>query len=149
MALSEACGQEVTTKQMLPIVLKMAGDQVANVRFNVAKSLQRIGPILDANALQEDVEPVLQKLGQDEDVDVSACVDIMRNRREKTLLNSYCRFLGSVFLNWVEKKMENLQDLIQANGKKSKSCDLILSNDETGLFLHAFLVGITTFTPFL
>lgn len=47
-ALSEACGQEITTKQMLPIVLKMAGDQVANVRFNVAKSLQKIGPILDA-----------------------------------------------------------------------------------------------------
>jgi len=46
-ALSEACGQEITTKQMLPIVLKMAGDQVANVRFNVAKSLQKIGPILD------------------------------------------------------------------------------------------------------
>uniref|UniRef100_A0A8C2R874 TOG domain-containing protein n=1 Tax=Capra hircus TaxID=9925 RepID=A0A8C2R874_CAPHI len=69
-ALSEACGQEITTKQMLPIVLKMAGDQVANVRFNVAKSLQKIGPILDTNALQEEVKPVLQKLGQDEDMDV-------------------------------------------------------------------------------
>uniref|UniRef100_A0AC11EGY2 Protein phosphatase 2 scaffold subunit Abeta n=1 Tax=Ovis aries TaxID=9940 RepID=A0AC11EGY2_SHEEP len=69
-ALSEACGQEITTKQMLPIVLKMAGDQVANVRFNVAKSLQKIGPILDTDALQEEVKPVLQKLGQDEDMDV-------------------------------------------------------------------------------
>ncbi|KAF3823563.1 hypothetical protein GH733_007031 [Mirounga leonina] len=55
---------------MLPIVLKMAGDQVANVRFNVAKSLQKIGPILDTDALQEEVKPVLQKLGQDEDMDV-------------------------------------------------------------------------------
>ncbi|KAK2099453.1 hypothetical protein P7K49_020801 [Saguinus oedipus] len=69
-ALSEACGQEVTTKQMLPTVLKMAGDQVANVRFNVAKSLQKIGPILDTSALQGEVKPVLQKLGQDEDMDV-------------------------------------------------------------------------------
>ncbi|XP_031200977.1 serine/threonine-protein phosphatase 2A 65 kDa regulatory subunit A beta isoform isoform X2 [Mastomys coucha] len=69
-ALSEACGKEITTKQMLPIVLKMAGDQVANVRFNVAKSLQKIGPILDTNALQGEVKPVLQKLGQDEDMDV-------------------------------------------------------------------------------
>uniref|UniRef100_A0A5F9D2S5 Mannosyltransferase n=1 Tax=Oryctolagus cuniculus TaxID=9986 RepID=A0A5F9D2S5_RABIT len=69
-ALSEACGQEITTKQMLPIVLKMAGDQVANVRFNVAKSLQKIGPILDTAALQGEVKPVLQKLGQDEDMDV-------------------------------------------------------------------------------
>ncbi|XP_006833878.1 PREDICTED: serine/threonine-protein phosphatase 2A 65 kDa regulatory subunit A beta isoform-like isoform X3 [Chrysochloris asiatica] len=69
-ALSEACGQEITTKQMLPIVLKMAGDQVANVRFNVAKSLQKIGPILDTDALQGEVKPVLQKLGQDDDMDV-------------------------------------------------------------------------------
>lgn len=33
---------------MLPVVLKMANDQVANVRFNVAKSLQKIGPVLDS-----------------------------------------------------------------------------------------------------
>ncbi|XP_039587478.1 serine/threonine-protein phosphatase 2A 65 kDa regulatory subunit A alpha isoform-like [Passer montanus] len=46
--LSEVCGQEVTTMQMLPTVLRMAADAVANVRFNVAKSLQRIGPILDS-----------------------------------------------------------------------------------------------------
>ncbi|GAB5577064.1 serine/threonine-protein phosphatase 2A 65 kDa regulatory subunit A beta isoform isoform X4 [Prionailurus iriomotensis] len=69
-ALSEACGQEITTKHMLPVVLKMAGDQVANVRFNVAKSLQKIGPVLNTDALREEVRPVLQKLGQDEDVDV-------------------------------------------------------------------------------
>lgn len=47
-ALSEVCGQEITTKQMLPVVLKMSEDQVANVRFNVAKSLQKIGPVLDS-----------------------------------------------------------------------------------------------------
>lgn len=47
-ALSEACGQEITTKHMLPVVLKMSNDQVANVRFNVAKSLQKIGPVLDS-----------------------------------------------------------------------------------------------------
>ncbi|XP_049469542.1 serine/threonine-protein phosphatase 2A 65 kDa regulatory subunit A beta isoform isoform X4 [Panthera uncia] len=70
LALSEACGQEITTKHMLPVVLKMAGDQVANVRFNVAKSLQKIGPVLNTDALREEVKPVLQKLGQDEDVDV-------------------------------------------------------------------------------
>ena len=47
-ALSEACGQDITTKQMLPVVLKMSTDQVANVRFNVAKSLQKIGPVIDS-----------------------------------------------------------------------------------------------------
>ncbi|XP_072125824.1 serine/threonine-protein phosphatase 4 regulatory subunit 1-like [Mobula birostris] len=48
--LSEACGQEITAKHMLPTVLQMAGDQVANIRFNVAKTLQKIGPVLDASA---------------------------------------------------------------------------------------------------
>jgi len=31
---------------MLPTVLSMASDSVANVRFNVAKTLQKIGPIV-------------------------------------------------------------------------------------------------------
>ncbi|XP_072125752.1 serine/threonine-protein phosphatase 2A 65 kDa regulatory subunit A beta isoform-like [Mobula birostris] len=94
--LSEACGQEITAKHMLPTVLQMAGDQVANIRFNVAKSLQKIGPVLDARSnpakttvsagpivpgsqpgvhgplatLQNEFKPILEKLGQDQDMDV-------------------------------------------------------------------------------
>uniref|UniRef100_A0A665UMV2 Serine/threonine-protein phosphatase 2A 65 kDa regulatory subunit A beta isoform n=1 Tax=Echeneis naucrates TaxID=173247 RepID=A0A665UMV2_ECHNA len=48
----------------------MSNDQVANVRFNVAKSLQKIGPVLDSNALQTEVKPVLEKLASDTDMDV-------------------------------------------------------------------------------
>lgn len=40
------CGPEITAKTMLPTVLSMASDSVANVRFNVAKTLQKIGPIV-------------------------------------------------------------------------------------------------------
>ncbi|XP_072125790.1 uncharacterized protein [Mobula birostris] len=68
--LSEACGQEITAKHMLPTVLQMAGDQVANIRFNVAKTLQKIGPVLDASTLQNKFKPMLEKLGQDQDMDV-------------------------------------------------------------------------------
>ncbi|XP_072125734.1 serine/threonine-protein phosphatase 2A 65 kDa regulatory subunit A beta isoform-like [Mobula birostris] len=68
--LSEACGQEITAKHMLPTVLQMAGDQVANIRFNVAKTLQKIGPVLDASTLQNEFKPILEKLGQDQDMDV-------------------------------------------------------------------------------
>ncbi len=42
----------------------------ANVRFNVAKTLQRIGPHLKPNAVQTQVKPVLDKLNTDTDVDV-------------------------------------------------------------------------------
>ncbi|KAK0181445.1 hypothetical protein PV327_003732 [Microctonus hyperodae] len=68
--LAEVCGQEITTKIMLPTVLAMANDNVANVRFNVAKTLQRIGPFLEPNAVQAQVKPVLDKLNTDSDVDV-------------------------------------------------------------------------------
>lgn len=64
------CGPEITTKVMLPTVLTMATDNVANVRFNVAKTLQRIGPFLEPSAVQTQVKPILDKLNTDSDVDV-------------------------------------------------------------------------------
>uniref|UniRef100_A0A672HS30 Serine/threonine-protein phosphatase 2A 65 kDa regulatory subunit A beta isoform n=1 Tax=Salarias fasciatus TaxID=181472 RepID=A0A672HS30_SALFA len=67
-ALSETCGDEIITKQMLPVVLKMSNDQVANVRFNVAKSLQKIGPKIEKGYAE--VKPVLEKLATDQDMDV-------------------------------------------------------------------------------
>ncbi|XP_059841239.1 serine/threonine-protein phosphatase 2A 65 kDa regulatory subunit A alpha isoform-like [Hypanus sabinus] len=68
--LSELCGQEITTRHMLPTVLQLADDQVANIRFNVAKTLKKIGPVLDADTLQNEVKPILGKLSQDQDRDV-------------------------------------------------------------------------------
>jgi serine/threonine-protein phosphatase 2A regulatory subunit A len=55
---------------MLPTVLGMANDGVANVRFNVAKTLQKLGPLLDQNTLQQQVKPTLEKLRTDSDGDV-------------------------------------------------------------------------------
>ena len=54
--LSQACGADITERQLLPTVLQMATDSVANVRFNVAKTLQAIalilpGPIKQAQVL--------------------------------------------------------------------------------------------------
>lgn len=68
--MAEVCGPEITTKVMLPTVLTMATDNVANVRFNVAKTLQRIGPFLEQSAVQSQVKPILDKLNTDSDVDV-------------------------------------------------------------------------------
>lgn len=46
--LAQACGVDITSKLMLPTVLGMASDAVPNVRFNVAKTLQKLGALLDA-----------------------------------------------------------------------------------------------------
>ncbi len=48
----------------------MATDNVANVRFNVAKSLQKLTPRMEAQATHSTVKPVLDKLITDTDVDV-------------------------------------------------------------------------------
>jgi len=68
--LAADCGQEMIGKHLLPCVLGMAGDAVANVRFNVAKTLQKLGPVLDQTSIQQQVKPCLEKLRQDADMDV-------------------------------------------------------------------------------
>lgn len=68
--LAEACGAEMTTRLLLPTVLLLATDGVANVRFNVAKTLQKISPYLEATAIETQVKPALEQLNADTDVDV-------------------------------------------------------------------------------
>lgn len=55
---------------MLPTVLTMANDSVANVRFNVAKTLTIVGPKLNAASMQSQVKPTITKLNEDTDFDV-------------------------------------------------------------------------------
>ena len=45
--LSDTCDPDLTAKLMLPTIVNMGKDQVANVRFNVAKTLQKMGERLD------------------------------------------------------------------------------------------------------
>ncbi|KAK8381221.1 hypothetical protein O3P69_008231 [Scylla paramamosain] len=66
----EVCGRELTTKTLLPTVLAMANDNVPNVRFNVAKTLQIIGPHIDKESLHTQVKGVLDRLNDDSDTDV-------------------------------------------------------------------------------
>ncbi len=76
---------------MLPTVLTMSSDMVANVRFNVAKTLSIVGPKLNNGIMQAQVvilvvpifekikssnlslfkvKPIINKLGEDTDFDV-------------------------------------------------------------------------------
>lgn len=68
--MAEACGVEMTTRLLLPTVLLLANDGVANVRFNVAKTLQKISTYLEASAIETQVKPALEQLNADTDVDV-------------------------------------------------------------------------------
>ncbi len=44
--------------------------QVPNIRFNVAKMLERLMPLLEAQVMDQTVRPVLQELKEDSDTDV-------------------------------------------------------------------------------
>ncbi|XP_019624261.1 PREDICTED: serine/threonine-protein phosphatase 2A 65 kDa regulatory subunit A alpha isoform-like isoform X3 [Branchiostoma belcheri] len=68
--LAEVCGVEVTVSVFLPVVLKLASDAVPNVRFNVAKTLQKIGGLFDAETVNSQLKPCLDKLKTDQDFDV-------------------------------------------------------------------------------
>lgn len=60
----------MTGKLLLPTVISMANDNVANVRFNVAKSLQKLTPRVESQTSHTTIKPILDKLITDTDVDV-------------------------------------------------------------------------------
>lgn len=45
--LAEAVGPDITVNAMLPVVLQLSSDAVANVRFNVCKTIMKMTPLLD------------------------------------------------------------------------------------------------------
>lgn len=46
--LAKSCESAVVKDELLPICVKLADDKTPNVRFNVAKTMQKIAPKLDA-----------------------------------------------------------------------------------------------------
>ena len=64
-------GSDTATLEVLPLVLEMATDVVANVRFNVAKELQvHIAPVCGYPTYESQILPVLTMLMNDDDRDV-------------------------------------------------------------------------------
>lgn len=64
------------TCEILPLVLEMATDVVANIRFNVAKELQmHVAPVLSYSTYETQILPVLTVLVNDEDRDVRYYAD--------------------------------------------------------------------------
>mmetsp|Transcript_7929 Transcript_7929/g.19493 ORF Transcript_7929/g.19493 Transcript_7929/m.19493 type:complete len:657 (-) Transcript_7929:251-2221(-) len=73
----QACGKMATEMdpsiaqiEILPIILEMATDTVANIRFNVALTLGEMGPICERTVYQQQIHPILTLLQDDPDRDV-------------------------------------------------------------------------------
>lgn len=80
-ALASTCSSispAVIRDHYLPLVEKLASDPIANVRFNVAKTLEAFVPVLLASSdggmaqslLRTPIVPILQQLQRDSDHDV-------------------------------------------------------------------------------
>ena len=72
-----ACGmmstkldRAVVINDIIPIVLEMAADDVANIRFNVAQTLSGITLVAGVEVYRTQVQPVLTLLSDDPDRDV-------------------------------------------------------------------------------
>ena len=68
--LTDTCDSNILIGTFLPIVSDLARDNVANVRFNAAKTLELIGKKLSKNEIDTYIKPILRTLQKDTDNDV-------------------------------------------------------------------------------
>ncbi|KAJ1436236.1 HEAT, type 2 [Sesbania bispinosa] len=68
--LAPVMGSEITCSKLLPIVVSASKDRVPNIKFNVAKVLESIFPIVDQSVVEKTIRPCLVELSEDPDVDV-------------------------------------------------------------------------------
>jgi serine/threonine-protein phosphatase 2A regulatory subunit A len=69
-SLANYVSQEVFVSSMLPVLVSCAKDRVPNVKFNVAKVLERVAPLVDHSVVTQTIKPCLTELSEDADADV-------------------------------------------------------------------------------
>jgi len=68
----EICPTDVIVIFLVPVLCNsMCTDKVANIRFNVAKTLEKLLPLVDATTYRAQIKDVLDTMAQDTDADVS------------------------------------------------------------------------------
>ena len=72
--MSKALTGDAIRDHMVPLAITLASDPIPNVKFNVAKTINIMIPLLKKSNLQsvlnDKIKPVLSKLIQDTDIDV-------------------------------------------------------------------------------
>ncbi len=68
--LAPVVSHEVLCNSMLPVVIACSQDKVPNIKFNVAKMLKQLIPLVDTSILVETIKPCLLTLSEDTDTDV-------------------------------------------------------------------------------
>ncbi|XP_009618259.1 protein phosphatase PP2A regulatory subunit A-like [Nicotiana tomentosiformis] len=68
--LAPVMGSEITCSKLLPVIITASKDRVRNIKFNVAKVLQSLIPIVEQSVVETTIRPCLVELSEDPDVDV-------------------------------------------------------------------------------
>jgi serine/threonine-protein phosphatase 2A regulatory subunit A len=73
--MAKALTPVIIKESILPTIIEMSQDSIPNIRFNVAKSLESLIPLLRKDPSTEElltssVKPTLEALSLDQDVDV-------------------------------------------------------------------------------
>jgi serine/threonine-protein phosphatase 2A regulatory subunit A len=73
--MAKALTPVIIKESVLPTIIEMSQDSIPNIRFNVAKSLESLIPLLKKDSSTEEllnssVKPTLEALSLDQDVDV-------------------------------------------------------------------------------
>ena len=71
--MSDVVGADTIVDKILPVTLSLMNDPIPNIRFNVAKALERMIPILkvaNRQTIDAHIKPALEKLASDTDLDV-------------------------------------------------------------------------------
>jgi len=68
--LAPTLGADTVVNSLLPIILDLVTDRIANIRLNVAKTLQSLVAVVDSGVVETKIKPSLNKLLEDKDRDV-------------------------------------------------------------------------------
>ena len=72
-SMSDVVGADTIVDKILPVTLSLMNDPIPNIRFNVAKALERMIPSLkvaNRQTIDAHIKPALEKLASDTDLDV-------------------------------------------------------------------------------
>jgi len=73
--LLEVLSKETVEEDLIPVIKNLSKDPVANVRFNVAKTLANMGEVVEAAVFESKIKPTLEELLEDSDADVKFHAD--------------------------------------------------------------------------
>ena len=71
--MADVVGAQTIIEKILPVTLSLLNDPIPNIRFNVAKALERMIPSLkvaNRQTIEAHIKPALEKLATDMDQDV-------------------------------------------------------------------------------